>query len=645
MKALAFSNNDIAVFAWTFDRKLDGCLGFFIERGDIQANTWEPLPAMARFDGVDPTLHQTTHDAPVQKFWWKDLGARRGGMFRYRITAMGGTPGETLTPLAGVAPLLTNPVAITADRGAFQAYFNRGIVATQALVHALGTPSVPRLLRHIEDPTDQIRRNLEGELQAALTALLDQADAEQGEIRAALYELNDPRGLEVRLQAADKGDPRARAVVLGNERVSADKAKGTPAAADADADNRQHLKDAGVPVVDRILPSGSIPHNKFLLLKTGGNPAAVLSGSTNWTTTGLCTQTNNALLIRNEAVAQHYQDYWDQLERDTGEGVGGHRPQGKALRDWTHAHNQAMQQAPIVLPDGRTQIEVMFSPNTPALLSKSSKAPIDMARVFELVGKARQAVLFLAFDPGNNSILDAAGAALKANPALFVRGALTSTVRAANFSKALSRDDEGDTADLHVGVAGESAGADGGKPEIDYRAIPAGSVRKGDAFGAWEGELYSAGHAIIHDKIVVLDPFSDDCVVVTGSHNMGWRASHNNDENMVIVRGHRPLAEAYACHVLDVYDHYAWRWWLAKDPKTFGRPLDGTADWQDRYIKDSTTKSPEMKFWLDATPSVVAHADGGGHQAPVPAGGAQPPAPKPTPRPRPAGRKSRSPNR
>ena len=30
MPALAFSNNDIAVVAWTFDQHLDGCLGFAV---------------------------------------------------------------------------------------------------------------------------------------------------------------------------------------------------------------------------------------------------------------------------------------------------------------------------------------------------------------------------------------------------------------------------------------------------------------------------------------------------------------------------------------------------------------------------------------------------------------------------------------
>lgn len=552
MKALAFSNNDIAVFAWTYDRKLAGCLGFMVERGDVQAGTWEVLPAMARFHDVDPSVHQTTRDAPVQKFWWKDLGARRGGMYRYRITPMGGTPGQNLNPLDGVGPLVTNPVTVTHDRGLFKAFFNRGIVATQALVRALGTPSAPRLLRHIADPNDKIRRNLEGELQQALTTLLDQADASHGEIGASLYELNDPNGLEVRLQAADKGYPKSRAVVLGNARVARGNRKGTEGTEDADAENRVNLKEARVNVVDRILPSGHIPHNKFLILKEAARPTAVLTGSTNWTASGLCAQTNNALLISSEAVAQHYQDYWDQLEHDTGRAEAGGKLQGKALRDWSRAHNEAIAKAPLTLEDGHTRIEVMFSPNTAGALSKLSSAPGDMQRVFELMSQAEPAILFLAFDPGNNSILDAAGRALKSNSALFVRGALTSTVRAANFAEALQRDKEG-TDETHVGVVGESEGAHGGKPTVDYRAVPAGAVRKDDAFGAWEAELYRAGHAIIHDKIVVIDPFADRCVVVTGSHNLGWRASHNNDENFVIVHGHRPLAEAYACHVLDIY--------------------------------------------------------------------------------------------
>jgi pyruvate/2-oxoglutarate dehydrogenase complex dihydrolipoamide acyltransferase (E2) component len=136
--------------------------------------------------------------------------------------------------------------------------------------------------------------------------------------------------------------------------------------------------------------------------------------------------------------------------------------------------------------------------------------------------------------------------------------------------------------------------------DIDFRAIPAGAVTAQDAPGGWEAELAKYGFAIIHSKIVVIDPFSDDCVVVTGSHNLGYRASHNNDENMVIIHGHRGLAEAYACNVLDVYDHYAWRFLLKEHPNQFGKPLEGDDKWQERYITGPTVKSAEMRFWLAA---------------------------------------------
>jgi phosphatidylserine/phosphatidylglycerophosphate/cardiolipin synthase-like enzyme len=113
---------------------------------------------------------------------------------------------------------------------------------------------------------------------------------------------------------------------------------------------------------------------------------------------------------------------------------------------------------------------------------------------------------------------------------------------------------------------------------------------------------------VIHDKILVVDPFTDNCVVVTGSHNLGYTASYNNDENMAIIRGHRALAEAYAAHVLDVYDHYAWRFWLEQKNNdaawTFLTPSDA---WQDSYFDASNqVKSAELNFWLSASPAADA---------------------------------------
>ncbi len=607
-RAIAFSNNDIAVFAWCYDEHLKGCLGFAIHRGDVQAGTWAPLPAFATFKGQAPGEH-TTEQAPVQKFWWKDLGARRGGVYRYRIVPLGGAPGH-LVPLEGAPELTTNVVSVTHDRGLFKVYFNRGIIATPAVTSALGTPSADRLERHIGEPKDPLRQMLSGEIEDALEALLSRAETGDMAIRGALYELKDPKGLEVALHGSSKADAARRAIILGNERESSGKGATRTTNPDADSAARVALEAAGAHVIDRILPDGHIPHNKFLLLKDGQTPAAVLTGSCNWTSNALCAQTNNALLVESKAVASHYAAYWDQLEKDSAAGNRDGKWQGEALRTWNREHNERSEQSPEKLEDGSGTVSVFFSPSTKGpLKSAKPEVPGDMEYLFKLIQDAKQAVLFLAFDPGNNSILDAAGKALRDNKQLFVRGALTSPVRAENFAKALGElsPEKSDESELGVGIVSEAKTPG----EVDFRAIPAGAVTKNDAFGNWEAELKSAGHAIIHDKIVVIDPFSDDCTVVLGSHNLGYRASSNNDENFIVVRGHRALAEAYACHVLDVYDHYAWRYWLAEDRDTFGAPLKEDDSWQEYYLVEGKPKSAEMKFWLSATPSVEAHAAAG----------------------------------
>src|SRR4051812_747603 len=608
MPAVAFSNNDIAVVAWTFDKHLDGCLGFAVIQIDVDANDKETvLPALARFANQDKGLKLTTEQAPIQKFWWKDLFARRGGTYQYRIVPMGGTPGGTLTPLQGVAALVSNKITLTEKRPPFSAYFNRGIVATQALSHALNDkPSIQALAPHILDPGDPIRIRLMGQLSDGVTELLTRADKEGGTINGALYELNDPNGLEKSLQA----NPKSRNVILGNEQVA--KTDTTPANEDADSENRANLKSAGVNVIGRILQVGDIPHNKFLLLIQNNAPTAVLSGSTNWTTTGLCTQTNNALIINSPELATRYIAAWNAIKEDV-EAAGGDQKklQSPTQRTFNRTNNENSIKSPIKLPGGGT-VEGMFSPNTVnTLKSPPKEVPNDMKRVFDLIDGAKQAVLFLAFDPGNNSILDAAGRALAKNPDLFVRGALTNAQRATNFSAALhqggaaDQDDGGAQPAATVTVVGEPGkpkkkGAKLTSAKPDFRAVPAGAIDSKDAFGAWEAELARFGFAIIHNKIVVIDPFSDNCTVVTGSHNLGFRASHNNDENMVIVRGHRALAEAYACHVLDLYDHYAFRFLLKQHPEVFGRPLQPDDTWQERYILGKDEKSPELRFWLSA---------------------------------------------
>lgn len=528
-KAIALGNNDVAFIAWSYDNPIEECLGFAIYRQAASQPAPTPLPAWVGFEGTSNTdwRPSTTEVWPVQKFSWRDLTASAGGTYTYEIVPMVGTPGalRARTDLK----LVTTPITLTPKRSEHVfAYFNRGILSTQHLVRSLpqgpgGGPSSTSLLEHISKAGDWLRTSLAGQQIEALSSLIMRAIHEGGHCYGALYELNDPE------LVALLDTPNRVSLVLAD----AGEADATNAAA------RALLHADQVDVTDRMMPSGHIGHDKFLVY-TGpdGEPISVLTGSTNWTSTGLCAQSNNAIVIENRELAATYLAFHEQLKAECPPG----RPatQGDAFRAANDMPNH-------FTVDGAATT-VWFSPNTKKHTKPQHDAarPSDLSEVFDLIAQARQGILFLLFQPGKPSVLDAILAAQHAHTDLFIRGAATDAEAIGNFETQLQH----------------RAGAPMAKV-AGPRAIGDHPGATDDQFAFWEKELLKSSpgaHAIIHDKIVVIDPMSPECVVVTGSHNLGYRASYNNDENLLIVKGHRSLAEAYAVHVMDVYDHYRWRW-------------------------------------------------------------------------------------
>src|SRR5206468_4135849 len=79
------------------------------------------------------------------------------------------------------------------------------------------------------------------------------------------------------------------------------------------------IHTAGLTLSNRMFNNGHIGHNKFAVFVDGsGKPQAVMTGSTNWTPTGLCGQSNNAVIIESPEVAQQFLDCWELLQEDTG---------------------------------------------------------------------------------------------------------------------------------------------------------------------------------------------------------------------------------------------------------------------------------------------------------------------------------------
>ncbi len=202
---------------------------------------------------------------------------------------------------------------------------------------------------------------------------------------------------------------------------------------------------AGIDIHDRLLPVADIGHNKSIVyVDATGTPTAVLCGSTNWTQTGLCAQSNNSVIIEDPKIAAFYFDYWNRLKADTV--AAGNDPKALQAAEFRSANNKAN----VV---GNTT--VWYSPNTknkskaaklvmPADLSAGAKqpadAPGDMFEVFQAIHAAKSAVIFLEFMPGTPSVLDVIKSVELANPGLFVRGAATDPKAIQTFNAKRSDD-------------------------------------------------------------------------------------------------------------------------------------------------------------------------------------------------------------
>jgi phosphatidylserine/phosphatidylglycerophosphate/cardiolipin synthase-like enzyme len=629
VSARAWANNEVAYVAWAADGRIPGCLGFEVTRvivGNdgslerVKCATWVPFKGQRNPDW----LPQDAGVWPVQKFSWRDLTARkkRDGMrrrpgeltLRYEVRALGrlkpglepvpsngreqawiavrDAKGEPVRdtkgkiqrvkgpayqgkprPLAYLGPaVVSNDVHITTRRGPFRSTFTNGILSAQWLSNVLdadGTIGRNELLDKLRNPKDPHRKYLAGDV----LPLMHELFARPGRFLLALYELEDEELEEILVANAARVQ-----VILAN---TGEDAKGEWDARNAPA--RRRLKKAQVVVQDRMFNNAThIGHNKFVVhLDGAGTPLAVFTGSTNWTSTGLAGQTNNALLIEDPAVARIYADYWALLQADVlpaptpkiSSPMTRNQP-GAALRLANAGGGPELPMA------GGGQLRAWFSPNRPERsrpAGAKAATPPDLVDVYRLIRGARRAVLFLAFYPsqrGADSIIAEAVNLGLHDPAVLVTGAVSSSQAMPNYDPASKGD--------------QPATFDQGNVSI----VRAARIDEKTLLGDLNVEpltAYGGIGAIIHDKILVIDPHDPQrCAVVLGSHNLGFKASYSNDENLVIVQGQRELAQAYAVHVLDVFDHYRFRA-IENDLARQGKEgwsgfLDITDKWQNGYV-------------------------------------------------------------
>lgn len=555
------------------DAPVPNCLGYMIERRRLGSDgQWRPTEVLRnrvsfsgeRVEGEGTPAHMTrpSNVWPFQRYDWTDHGANHGQTVKYRVSAVvlpdGGAVGES--ELQAVADSgWTEPITVSGETdGGISAYFNRGFVMSQyvsRLARQNGWDAL-EIKEHIKELEEPLRRFLAGELRVALLRMLDEVIEDPAlEFYAALYELTDDELVE-RLRLL-----RGRAhVVLAN---------GSDKSGDGNASARARLVEANVDVHHRMLGSKGLGHNKFVVVVRRADERAlkVLTGSTNWAATGLCTQVNNAIVFDDETVAGLFYEQWKRLA-EAGNGFPAELVEGNAA-------------SPLVANNTEVWFTRVRNP-----MPAGTEPGADLAALIDAVNNARRMILYVMFQPGTEPLSSIIERAKEGG--MIVKGVVSTvpqSIREEQF---------------------ELSGTD---QEVKvYRTAVVQPEGMGLSFSAWVEEVTrkeflttsthkGVGHAITHSKMIVIDPHDDDCVVITGSHNFSKAASEKNDENFVIIRGNRALAEAYSVACLSTYGHYRWRAYV-KDKTEAGEPfwhhLSSSPEWQQERL------TPEVKQTLSA---------------------------------------------
>lgn len=551
---VAHANCDDTYVVWRYPKAIPDCRGFALYRKP-KGGEEEPVHTFIPFAGEEhqPGEHRPSSEWPIQKFAWADVLARSGETVSYRVVPVVGKAGA-LKEVTDKASPWSDPVAVNADCGeGFSAYFNRGVLATQSVARRLkgDEPWGKKLRTMIATPGNITREYLSGELRLALRGVLAEARSNpNGEIYAALFELDDPE------LVADLCALGSRAhVILAN---------GTDPKGDENKEARGVLEAAKVDVHKRMTGS-RLAHNKFLVVCDPA-PRLTWTGSTNWTMSGLCTQVNNGLRVENADIAGYYKAQWDAL-LESGDEFPPKLVDGNGTKRATRT--------------GKGTVGTWFVP---------VHKEVDLAEARGLIAAAERGILFEFFNPGRkdtlfNAIMDRVGGdEADGGDSLYVHGILNQDPEAGSKDPAL-------VGLIHRGQLDEA------DPDI---VLPS---KVDSRFAAWEKEIDRLSLVMIHSKVVVLDPFGPKPVVMTGSHNLGPRASKSNDDNLNLIAGVPQLAVAYATHIISVYNAYRWRYVRSQKAKEAGKDWEGPEDgkaWQAAYYSgtDAAAKQRELSFWL-----------------------------------------------
>jgi phosphatidylserine/phosphatidylglycerophosphate/cardiolipin synthase-like enzyme len=295
----------------------------------------------------------------------------------------------------------------------------------------------------------------------------------------------------------------------------------------------------------------NISHNKFMVLTdVHGKPQSVWTGSTNFTDAGIYGQSNVGLAVVNADLAKSYFDWHQEIWKAPDTSASNSRLIASRLTA-----------VPSVVVTGTS---LVLSPR------KNIDAVTECAR---LVTAANRMVCFTAPFALHIDLQKA-----------------LSTAPAQVFGL-LNKD----------GVVGEELHE---APNTQLAA--AGAIDEKSVLEEWQGTLQkeSMQHSgvFIHTKIILVDPLSNNPIVISGSANFSNNSCKNNDENQLFIVGEKEVADVYLGEFMRMFDHYYFRDFtklVAKQKATNPKAgfLDDTDKWTKRYFNGGEREAMRLAFF------------------------------------------------
>jgi phosphatidylserine/phosphatidylglycerophosphate/cardiolipin synthase-like enzyme len=536
----------------------EGLMGFAIHRTDHTGETARFMEGIKTFEATDPGFlpgsKYPTNEHPIQGFTWSDFSAKPGRRYTYRVQALTGTP-QALVPSREVS--VEARTESEAD-GTHDVFFNRGAAASQEFARRFGN-----VRPDPDNPNDPRWKWLSRGAMESIEAFVGRATDAHWSVRVCAYEFRLRRFADALRAAHLRG---ADVKILFDACNNPPDEHGVVFPRDL---NRAMAEEAHVKGLckDRITRSDvndpPIPHNKFVVLLKDGQPDSVLTGSANFSLGGVFGQSNVIHIVEDPAVAAAYARCWDKLAANTD---------FQALRSSFSSSN------PLPPPQERPPVgtSCIFSP-------QQTLAALDW---YAARAKEAQKALFMTFAFGINKVF------------MDVYRNGTAGLRYALLDKL-----------LRPGIkASQLAAAEQEMRELREMVenrFAVGNLLPTNKFDRWLKEALTGLNQhvrFIHTKFMLIDPLGDDPIVITGSANFSDASTKENDENMMIIRGDRRVADIYVGEYMRLWNHYAFREWAEKQQspsETKFKFLDVENQWWRAYFGGSA-KSRQRAYFSGA---------------------------------------------